>query len=313
MLKLIIYRLLQGTVVLVIISFLIFWLLAAAGGDALTALRNNPLVSQETLAELSRSYGLDQPLTVRYTHWFYEVAHGRLGHSFYFKIPVGRIIWPCLIKTFLLAAVAISIAWAIALALGITAARHAGTWIDGLCSALVTFAASTPRLVLALATLALVARTTWFDAGSPIIEQSVLGWLSRLLPPALVLSVPLVALFLAQTRVCVREMLDQDFVRAARAKGLPERIVLFRHVLRPSLNPLITTFGYSLGKVMGGSVIVEKVLGWPGLGQLSVTAVRSRDVPLLMGIVLVTAAAVLVGNLLADIFLRMNDPRLRRS
>jgi len=143
MLKLIIYRFLQGIVVLFIISFLIFWLLAAAGGDALTALRNNPLVSQETLAELGRIYGLDQSLTVRYTHWLSEAARGRLGHSFYFKMPVGRIIWPCLIKTVLLAAVAISIAWAIALALGITAARHAGTWIDSVCSVIVTFAAST--------------------------------------------------------------------------------------------------------------------------------------------------------------------------
>jgi peptide/nickel transport system permease protein len=105
--------------------------------------------------------------------------------------------------------------------------------------------------------------------------------------------------------------LAQDFVQVARAKGLPERTVIMRHALRDALNPLITLFGYAFGSVVSGSVIVETVLGWPGLGALSVNAVRYRDVPLLMGVVMITATAVLAGNLLADILLRLNDPRLR--
>jgi peptide/nickel transport system permease protein len=133
----------------------------------------------------------------------------------------------------------------------------------------------------------------------------------RIVPPAVVLCLPLVALFLAQTREGLSEALSRDFVRVARAKGLSERAVIMRHALRDALNPLITLFGYSFGSVVSGSVIVETVLGWSGLGSLSVRAVLTRDVPLLMGVVMVTATAVLVGNLLADIMLRLNEPRMR--
>jgi peptide/nickel transport system permease protein len=167
----------------------------------------------------------------------------------------------------------------------------------------VIVASSTPRLVLALLTLTLITYISFEGTG--------LGWFIRLIQPAIVLSIPLLAILLAQMRGRVREMYDEEFVRAARAIGSPERIILFRHVLRPSLNPLITISGYSFGGLISGSVIVESVFGWSGLGHLSVTAVQSRDVPLLMGIVLVTATMVLAGNLMADILLRLNDPRLR--
>lgn len=311
MFKLIISRLLQGLVVLFIVSVLIFALLAITGVDALSGIENDQQVSEETIRELRRIYGLDQPLPVRYVRWVNGVMRGELGHSFHLKAPVGRAIWPRLLNTAALATAALMIAWAVSLTLGILAARRPGTWVDLLCSVIVTLAASTPRLVLSLVTLALIAQTPLFGTGGPVDELSTRDWLLRLLPPALVLCVPLLALFLAQTRARVGEMLDQEFVRAARAKGLPERIVLFRHVLRPSLNPLITIFGYSLGGVMSGSVIVEKVFDWRGLGYLSVEAVLKRDMPLLMGVVLVTATAVLAGNLLADILQRLNDPRMK--
>jgi peptide/nickel transport system permease protein len=118
---------------------------------------------------------------------------------------------------------------------------------------------------------------------------------------------------MAQVRDGLGAALREEFVQVARAKGLSERVVTIRHALRAALNPLITIFGYSIGGLVSGSVIVETVLGWPGLGLLSVLAVRSRDVPLLMGVVLVTSMAVLIGNLLADILLRFNDPRLRED
>jgi ABC-type dipeptide/oligopeptide/nickel transport system permease component len=172
-------------------------------------------------------------------------------------------------------------------------------------------ASSTPRIVLALAALAFAASTSLFSIGAG--ATSAAGSLLNILLPALVLAVPLVAIFLAQVRDGLGVALHEEFVQVARAKGLSERVVTLRHALRSALNPIITIFGYSLGNVVGGSVIVETVLGWPGLGQLSVMAVRSRDVPLLMGVVLVTATAVLVGNLIADILLRFNDPRLREG
>jgi peptide/nickel transport system permease protein len=310
MARLILYRLLQTILVLFLVSLLTFALLAGAGGDALTALGNDPKVSAGAIAELRHVYGLDQPFAVRYARWLAAAARGDFGYSFYFQLPVGQILWPRLLRTAALSLTALMIAWGVALGLGIAAARRRGGVADRACSALVLLGSSTPRLVLALIVLAIAARIEGLNMGGPTASLSAGGWWLRLLPAALVLCVPLTSLFLAQTRASVAAGFGRDFVRVARAKGLPEAKILLRHVLRPSLNPLVTIFGYSLGGVMSGSVVVEKVLGWPGLGELSVTAVQSRDVPLLLGVVLITATAVLLGNLLADILLRLNDPRL---
>ena len=309
MLKLIISRSLQGIIVLLVVSMLTFGLLAAAGGDALTTLRNDPLITEKTLEQQRHIYGLDQPLAVRYLHWLSGVSRGELGESFSFRAPVWTIIRPRLINTLSLASVALVLAMIVALTLGSFAARRPRSWLDKLCSTVILLAASTPRIVLALAALAFAASTGLFNIGSGTSGAAYSSL--NILLPALVLAVPLIALFLAQARDGLSQALHEEFVQVARAKGLSERAVILRHALRAALNPLITIFGYSLGGLVGGSVIVETVLGWPGLGQLSVMAVRSRDVPLLMGVVLVTATAVLLGNLVADILLCSNDPRLR--
>lgn len=308
-LKLIISRSLQGIIVLLVVSMLTFGLLAAAGGDALTTLRNDPLITEKTLEQQRHIYGLDQPLAVRYLHWLSGVSRGELGESFSFRAPVWTIIRPRLINTLSLASVALVLAMIVALTLGSFAARRPRSWLDKLCSTVILLAASTPRIVLALAALAFAASTGLFNIGSGTSGAAYSSL--NILLPALVLAVPLIALFLAQARDGLSQALHEEFVQVARAKGLSERAVILRHALRAALNPLITIFGYSLGGLVGGSVIVETVLGWPGLGQLSVMAVRSRDVPLLMGVVLVTATAVLLGNLVADILLCSNDPRLR--
>ncbi|HEX8494285.1 MAG TPA: ABC transporter permease [Pyrinomonadaceae bacterium] len=314
MLKLIFNRVLQGVLALLIISALVFWLLAATGSDALTALGADSLVHEETIKSLRHIYGLDQPLHVRYGRWLAGALRGRLGESFFYRVPVGSLLWPRLLSTLMLATIALVIAWAIALSLGALAARRKGGWIDRFCGLLILLATSTPRIVLALIALAFAARTGLLNVGADAAGAGLAaGALKRVLLPALVLSVPLVALFLAQVRDGLGEALREEFVQVARAKGLSERVVILRHALRAALNPLITIFGYSLGGVMSGSVIVETVLGWPGLGQLSVVAVRNRDVPLLMGVVLITATAVLIGNMVADLLLRFNDPRLRED
>lgn len=313
MLKLITSRILQGVVVLLVVSALTFGLLAAAGGDALSALSSEPHVSQDAVRELRRVYGLDQPLALRYARWLGEFARGRMGYSFNYRAPVSAVLLPRLLRTLLLASVALLLAWAVALALGVQAARHPRGWWDRASGALVLVSASTPRIVLALVALAVAARTNLFPIGGAGEASSSSLSLARVLPPAVVLAAPLVALFLAQTREALRAALAADFVTVARAKGLPERAVVLRHAMRAALNPLITIFGYSLGSLIGGSVVVETVLGWQGLGALSVAAVQNRDAPLLMGVVMVTATAVLLGNLCADILLRMNDPRLRRD
>jgi peptide/nickel transport system permease protein len=310
MLRLIITRLLQGVLVLLIISFLIFALLTRAGGDAASAL-DNPRGSEETIENIRRIHGLDRPLMERYRNWVAQAARGNLGHSLVLHTPVWSLIRLPLLRTGVLAVVALLIAWSVSLTLGIAAARRAGSLIDRFCSAVILLAASTPRLVLALLALALISSTPLLNVVGPTTNSGV-GVLSfRVIPPAIILSVPLIALFLAQTRVVIKEALDEEFVRVARARGAPEWMVLLRHALRPAAGPLITIFGLSLGGVMSGSVIVETVMGWPGLGQLTVSAVETRDVPLLLGGTLVAASSVMAGNLAADILQRLNNPRLR--
>ncbi len=310
MLKLIFSRLLQGVLVLLIISFLIFTLLARAGGDAVGAL-DNPISSEETRQTLRRLEGLDRPLIERYWNWITAAARGDLGRSLILHAPVLELIRRPLLRTVVLAALALLIACLISLTLGIAAAARAGSLIDRFCSVIILLAASAPRLVLALLALALIASTPLFNVAGPATDSAVGVFSLRVIPPAIILSVPLVALFLAQTRVVIREALDEEFVRAARARGAPEWVVLLRHALRPAAGPLITIFGFSLGGVMSGSVVVETVMGWPGLGQLTVSAVETRDFPLLLGTTLVAAAAVMAGNLAADVLQRLNNPRLR--
>jgi peptide/nickel transport system permease protein len=313
-LKLILSRAWQGVVVLLVVSALTFALLAAAGGDALGELAGEGGASEATLREMRRVYGLDQPLAARYLRWLGDLARGRMGESFYYHAPVETIIRPRLLRTLALAAVALALALSFSLALGALAARRKGSLWDRASEVVILLTASTPRIVLALVALAVVARTSWFPVGGAQGGETPADFSPlRILPPAVVLALPLVALFLAQAREGLAHALAQDFVQVARAKGLPERAVIMRHALRDALNPLITLTGYAAGSVVSGSVIVETVLGWSGLGALSVNAVRQRDVPLLMGVVMVTATAVLAGNLVADIALRLNDPRLRRA
>jgi peptide/nickel transport system permease protein len=318
-LKLIAYRLVQTIVTLLIVTMVTFALLSVAGGDAVNTLSDDRLASEATIQQMRRIYELDQPLPVRYWRWLSNTACGNLGESFFYHAPVSSLLLPRLWNTAILAFLALLIAWTVALTLGTVAARRRGSWADRICEVLILLSASTPRIVLALVVLALVSGVSWLAVGnnSALSSNSSLAdnsaSFARGLLPAFVLAVPLIALFLAQVREGVREALNEDFVLVARAKGLRERDILIRHALRAALSPLITIFGYSLGAVMSGSVIVETILGWQGLGSLSVVAVRSRDVPLLLGIVMITATAVFTGNLIADILLHLNDPRLRQE
>jgi peptide/nickel transport system permease protein len=286
--------------------------LAAAGGDALSALRADPQVSERALENMRHIYGLDQSMAVRYGHWLAGLARGDLGESFYFHAPVAGLLWPRLLNTLILAALGMLMAAGVALLLGAWATRREGSFAFRLSEFVILVSSATPRIVLALVLLALAAGTTLLSSGGPgetgVTKPLRYAWL-----PALVLAAPLIALFLAQLRDGLSTALREDFVQVARAKGLSERVVVLRHALRSTLNPLITIFGYSLGSAIGGSVIAETVLGWPGLGSLIVTAVRARDVPLVMGVVLITSTAVMAGNLIADVLQQVNDPRLRET
>lgn len=305
MLQLVIRKLVQGILMLVIVSALTFTLLSSAGGDALTGLRDNPQISEQTIENLKRVYGLDRPFAERYGSWLAGAARGDLGESFSFRVPVSTLIRPRFLNTAIMGLAALAIAAAIAFSLSILSARYRSPMLTGAVETVVLLTASTPRMVLAL--LALVI-TLWFSLSAPAAGEINFAQLMR---GAIVLSVPLISLFLAQLRDGLADAMNEDFVRLARAKGLSEWAVITRHALRAALNPFLTISGLSLGGLLGGSVIVETVLGWPGIGALMVAAVRGRDIPLVMGIVLIASAAVWFGNTVAEFMQFVNDKRLR--
>ena len=303
MTKLLLRKFLQGLMMVLIVSAVTFALLGLARGDALTQLRDNPQISEETIERLRRVYGLDQPLPIRYFRWLSGAVTGDLGESTYFRVPVGGLVWARSISTLLLGTAAFAIALAFAIPLSLIGVRYNSRAIAALIDLLILVTASAPRIVLALVALAISVRLT-----ASVIDGSsaVLFWLA-----ALALSAPLISVFLAQLYGELQRTMGEDFIKLARAKGLSETAVILRHAVRPALNPVVTIAGLSLGSVLGGSVVVESVLGRPGLGTLMVTAVRGRDLPLVMGIVLFTSTAVWLGNACGELLQAVNDKRIR--
>ncbi len=288
---------------ILIVSAVTFALLGFAGGDALTQLRDNSQISAVTIERLRSVYGLDQPLPKRYFRWLSGAVTGDLGESTYFRVPVSGLVLARSVSTFLLGTAAFAIALTLAVPLSLIGVRYQSTAIAALIDFVILLSASTPRIVLALVALAISVRLTASHTDS---SSAVLFWLA-----ALALSAPLISVFLAQFHGELQRTMQEDFIKLARAKGLTESAVILRHALRPALNPVLTIAGLSLGSVLGGSVIVESVLGRQGIGTLMVAAVRARDLPLVMGVVLFTSTAVWLGNAIGELLQAVNDKRIR--
>ncbi len=300
MLKLIIRKIGQGVLMIVVVSAITFALLSAAGGDALTVLRDNPQISEKTIEQLREVYGLDKPVLSRYVTWALGAVRGDLGESMAFRIPVSSLVWTRFSNTLPMGIIALVMSIVVSLLLAIWATRARNKWLDRIVEVLIFLTASTPRMVLAL--LALVVSLSLVSTSSYVFQ---------LIAGAIVLAVPLISILLAQLKNGLDEVMSEDYIRTARAKGLSEWSVIAKHALRPSLSPFLTTAGLSLGGLLGGSVIVESVLGWQGIGALVVSAVRGRDVPVVMGVVLISSAAVWFGNALAEVLQFANDARIR--
>jgi ABC-type dipeptide/oligopeptide/nickel transport system permease component len=256
-----------------------------------------------TMERLRSVYSLDRPLPIRYFRWLSGAVTGDLGESTYFRVPVSSLVWGRSVSTFLLGTAAFTIALTLAVPLSLIGVRYKSKIITAFIDLLILVTASTPRIVLALVALAI---SVQLSASAMDTSSLVLFWLA-----ALALSAPLISIFLAQFHDELQRTMSEDFIKLARAKGLSESAVILRHAVRPALNPILTIAGLSFGSVLGGSVIVESVLGRQGLGTLMVSAVRARDLPLVMGIVLFTSTAVWLGNALAELLQVVNDKRIR--
>jgi peptide/nickel transport system permease protein len=319
MTKLLLKRLIHVIPLLLGVSILSFFIIALTPGDPLSDLLVNPRVSRETVEALRHRLGLDLPIHVRYGRWLLLLLQGDFGLSLQYMVPVSSLLRPALVNTLILSLSATLISWLIGIPLGIIAAVARGSWLDRMCGFLATLSLSTPRILLALLALLLAAKTGWFPIGGQYSASfdrlsgvdKAIDALHHLVLPALILSLAPLAVYLRQMRGNLLDTMDDDYVRIARAKGLSEPAVIVKHALRTALSPVITLFGYSVGNLLSGSALVETIMAWPGLGRMTVEAVFARDIYVLMAAVMIASVMLIVGNLLADVLLGLNDPRIK--
>jgi peptide/nickel transport system permease protein len=306
-------RLLHGLLLLVGVSVLSFVFAEMAPGDYFSELRTDPRVSAEAVAALRAQYGLDRPLPVRYAAWVASVLRGDFGYSLAYNSPVGPLLWGRVRATLLLTGTATFLAWLLALPLGIWNATARGTWGDSLSKVVLSFLLAVPDLLWAIVFLMLAVETGYFPAGgmaSPGPERvEDVAW--HLVLPVAVLVLGMLPTLVRHVRASMAEAIDSPFALSARAQGIPRQRLLFRHLLPAAANPLISLFGFSLGTLLSASLLVEVVMGWPGLGPLFLEAIMARDFALVLAVVMLSASFLVLGNLLADILLYRVDPRIR--
>ncbi len=301
------------------VSLLTFALMAMSPGNYFSALKQNPQISPETIARLQAQFHLDKPWYVQYFYWLENVCRGNFGYSMAYKIPATSLILSRLWNTFTISFVAMVIAWAIAIPLGIFAAVKRDSWIDRGSSLIAFVGLSISEIVLALLALWFAAVTGWFPIGgaaSPLHDlmsplQQFCDYGYHLILPALVLAASDVAGIMRQMRSNLLDTLHAEYITAARARGLGEGWVIYKHALRNAVNPLLTIFGYSLAGLLSGAFIVENIMAWPGLGRLTMEAFFAKDSYLVVDCVVMATALLVVGNFVADLLLAWSDPRIR--
>jgi peptide/nickel transport system permease protein len=311
-------RLLISVPVLIGITIATYTIANLAPGDPVTALLNPEVAATlgpGWVQEQKRTLGLDQPIPVRYAIWLKELARGNLGFSLTDRQPVARKlaerVWPTLRLMF----TALAISLLISIPAGVLSALKQYSPLDYAVTAFGFVAISIPSFFLALGAIYVFAvKLDWVPtAGMATVgaPPSLLDSLHHLILPALVLGLAQAAPLMRYTRSGMLEVIRQDYVTVARAKGLREGAVVFRHALRNALIPLVTVIALHLPALLGGTVIVEAVFAWPGMGTLAITAIRGRDYPVIMAINLISALLVLASNLLADLVYALIDPRIK--
>jgi peptide/nickel transport system permease protein len=297
-------RLLAMVLLLFGVTFVVFGMMYLAPGDVTAMLAANA-PSAEQAEALRREFGLDLPLPVQYARFLAGVLRGDLGDSWVDRRPVMPQVLDALSYTLRLAAAALCLSIAVGLAGGIVAAVRRRSVLDEAVLTTTLVGISLPIFVTGLLLIyAFAFRLRWFPTSGA-------GSWRHLVLPAVTLASFLVAYNVRMVRACMLEVLRQDYVRTARAKGLREAIVVGRHALRNALVPVVTVVGLQVGLLIGGSVITETVFAYPGVGQLVVSAISSRDTPLVQGCVLVTASGFILVNLLVDVSYVLIDPRIR--
>jgi peptide/nickel transport system permease protein len=312
MLSYILKRILVTLPVMAFVGMFVFSLLYFAPGDPAAVIAGDQ-ATPEDIQKIRAQLGLDQPFLVRFGDWVGKLAHGDLGTSIFTNLPVAYMIGQRIEPTVSLMAVTLVFAVLIAVPMGVIAAWRAGTWIDRSLMAIAVVGFSMPTFVVGYV-LAYVfsLQLDWLPVQDYTpLKNGVWPWLQNLILPATALGFVYIALIARITRATMLEVLSQDYIRTARAKGLGRGSILFVHALKNAAVPIVTVIGLGLALLIGGAVVTESVFAIPGLGRLTVDAILRRDYPVIQGIVLVFSFVYVLINLGVDIVYTLVDPRIR--
>jgi len=306
---------------LLVISLMIFLIMYAAPGDFLDQYKLDPSVSPQRLKAMEEEFGLNKPAIVQYLTWLRNVLKGNLGYSFYYRRPVSTLIWERVGATLILSLISLASAWILGIALGVFSALRKYSFGDKVLTFLAFGFVAIPEFFLGLVLLYFAAKTGWFPISGmkSVYYSSLTTWerfkdiLWHLILPATALSLGSFAGLMRYMRGSLLDVLNEDYVVFARAKGMPERVVVFKHAMRNAINPMITFLGFSISGLLGGALFIENVFGWPGMGRLIYQALIQQDMYIVMASGLISAVLLVAGNLVADILLALVDPRVRLS
>jgi peptide/nickel transport system permease protein len=319
----IVRRVLLGVLTVFTVITLTFVLVHAAPGEPFATMIEDARFTPEHHERLRQRYGLDQPVAVQYVRYLGQVARGNLGESFSARRPVTDVIGEALPRTLLLMGSALAVGFALGILLGIWQASRRHSAADRVASAATVTVGSIPDFWIAIGLMLLFAvQLRWFPVSGmvdPVMHDymspagRVLDVLRHLALPGISLALLVMAVVARHQRAALIDALPEDYIRTATAKGVPPRAVLMHHAFRNALLPSITLLGLMLPALVGGAVFVESIFAWPGLGKAAIDAIRNRDLPVILGVTVLTSSVVVVASLVADLAYAAADPRTRRA
>lgn len=312
MLRYTLKRLLATIPVMGIVALFVFSLLYISPGDPAAVIAGD-IATAEDIARIRAQLGLDEPYLVRFGHWLADLARGDLGTSIFTKLPVSTLIAQRIEPTLALTVCTLIVAVSLAVPLGVIAAARAGGWIDRVVMAVSVMGFSVPVFVIAYGLILLFAvRLDWLPVqGYRSLAEGFGPFIRHMILPSVALGIVYMALIARITRATMLDVLAQDYVRTATAKGLAPGTVLTRHALKNAAVPIVTIIGIGVALLIGGVVVTETVFAIPGLGRLTVDAILRRDYPIIQGITLLFSAVYVLVNLLVDLSYSLFDPRIR--
>jgi peptide/nickel transport system permease protein len=308
----VIRRLFATLVVMTVVALIVFSLLYLTPGDPAAVIAGDA-ATNEDIQKIRANLGLDDPFVVRFGTWAWALLHGDLGTSIFTRLPVTHLIAQRVEPTLALTLCTLLVAVAVAVPLGVVAAAKAGTWIDRGVMAFSVLGFSVPVFVLAyILILTFSIELDWLPVqGYRHLSEGFWGWLSHLILPSLALGTVYMALIARITRATMLDVLAQDYVRTAQAKGLPPTSVLIGHALKNAAVPIMTVVGIGIALLISGAIVTETVFAIPGIGRLTVDAILRRDYPIIQGVILIFSGAYVLINLAVDLSYMFFDPRIR--